>query len=83
MRNKSTELWRCEQCLEIHDNEDDARECCRPDVTAGYGCLECGLFFLNEIGAEKCCSDSDADPAAPPILNRFELEAAGQQRLFG
>ena len=75
------ELWRCEECFETHDNEDDARECCPVRVAEGYGCPVCGEFYLDSDAAVECCSD--ADPDAPFVPQPAELEAAGQQRLFG
>ena len=49
------ELWRCGECCEIHEDEDDARECCRPSVTELYGCLDCAGVHESEREAEQCC----------------------------
>ncbi len=42
------ELWRCGECREIHEDEDDARECCMPSVTELYGCLDCDVVHESE-----------------------------------
>ena len=61
------EAWRCDECGEVHDNEDDAQDCCRPDVSEGYTCSECHAFHLAAASARDCCPvDSDDDPLKRP-----------------
>lgn len=72
--------WRCDECGEIHDTEDDAHECCSPEVTEGYLCPVCRTFHLEEDGALECCGYDPDGPLPPPSAE--ELEAAGQMRLF-
>lgn len=74
------DLWRCDECGELHGDEEDAAECCRPNITAGYGCPVCGAFCLSENEAIDCCDFDPDGPPPPPIA--AELEAAGQMRLI-
>ena len=76
------ERWRCDECDEVHDCEDDAVECCRPRVVQGYGCPTCGGFYLSTDEAFDCHLEANQDPDAPTRTNPYELEAAGQERLF-
>ena len=72
--------YRCEECLELHDLEYRAVECCPPQVTEVYFCRHCGESYdFDEEAADGCCDD--ADPDAPPFVSHAELEAAGQMRL--
>lgn len=74
------EAWRCNECMTVYDNEDDAVECCQPRVTEGYICPVCGSFHMNADRAVDCCGfDPDAPPPPP---SAEELEAAGQMRLM-
>ena len=70
--------WQCEECGEIHDDEDDARECCMPRIHEVFVCRECGEAYPTEQAATQCCADSD-EPVRP---DPWALERAGQERLF-
>lgn len=76
---KLESVWQCGECGETHDDEYDARDCCRPSITEGYLCPECKDFHASEREALACCADDDA-----PLLaqSAAELEAAGQLRLI-
>lgn len=39
------ERFRCGDCRQLHDDEDDARECCQPDVYAVLVCAACKKEF--------------------------------------
>ena len=80
MATKLELAWKCHGCGEIYNNEDDAYECCLPEVSEGYLCPECGDYFRKEADALDCCGYDDEAPPQPPT--EAELEAAGQQRLF-
>lgn len=72
--------WSCDNCGELHDEEDDALECCPPAITKVFFCPVCDESHLSEQQARECCP---VDPEAPPPLpSARELEAAGQMRLF-
>lgn len=72
------EAWRCGDCETVHDNEDDARECCAPRIEEGYLCPVCRGFLLREEDALAC---HNWDPEKPIPPTAAELEAAGQLRL--
>jgi hypothetical protein len=73
------EAWQCDRCGDVHDNEDDARECCAPEIIEGYLCPLCRDFHECEEAAFDCCG-WDPDMPIPPTA--IELEAAGQMRLI-
>lgn len=56
MSKKPIELWRCEECAEIHNWEDEARECCAPEITELYGCPDCDAVHDDEGEAIDCCN---------------------------
>ena len=69
-------FYRCNCCYEIHDNEEDAVECCEPSSIDLYVCPECDRDFKTHEEAKECHE-------ACEIKNHMaKLEAAGQQRLF-
>lgn len=49
-------IWICPECGEEHDDEDDAINCCQPDM---WKCSECGKEFDDEQDADDCCSEDD------------------------
>lgn len=76
---RAPEAWQCDRCGDVHDDEDDARACCAPDVIAGYTCPLCATFHTGDAAALECCG-WDPDKPIPPTA--LELEAAGQLRLI-
>ena len=78
--NKLTPKFRCDECKEIHDEEDEARECCQPIVDEVYECPLCKEIHDNEQRAIECCGYDPDGPPPPP--SAAELERMGQQRLF-
>ena len=70
--------WKCGECGYIHDDEDDARECCMPDILEVVVCRLCGKTHRLKEDAMQCCADSE-EPVQP---DPRELEQAGQERLF-
>ncbi|MBA3034843.1 MAG: hypothetical protein KKF85_03535 [Gammaproteobacteria bacterium] len=72
--------WQCDECLTVHDDEDEAYECCRPQVIEGHLCPICDGFHQLKQDAIDCCDFNPDD--FPPRPHAFELEAAGQERLF-
>lgn len=72
--------WRCNECQEVHNDEEEALECCRPSVSEVYFCPVCDKDCLTEQDAIECC---DFDPEGPPpMASMAEREAAGQLRFF-
>lgn len=77
------EVWRCEQCGEIHDDEDEASECCPPEITALFRCTACRKTHQSEEEAEGCCPhDADSNGGRLWMASMKELERNGQCRLF-
>lgn len=79
MNPARTTAWRCGDCREWHEYEDDAISCCAllPDEVTSWKCTECGHISEDEDTARYCCLDEDVVLPATPA----QLEAAGQQRL--
>ena len=79
MNPTRTKKFRCSECGELHDWEDDAQSCCAPDVheVQCWKCSECGDVTDDEDQARYCCLDEDIVLLPTPE----QLEAAGQQRL--
>jgi hypothetical protein len=71
--------WECGRCGDVHDWEDDAQECCQPEVKEVYLCAECEEVHKTELEADNCCLPEDDDSL--PMASPKELEVAGQQRL--
>lgn len=72
--------YKCSQCGDLHDDENDALECCPKDIWAVYVCPRCDKEHHDEEAAIDCCG---FDPDGPPPPSAAELEAAGQIRLEG
>tara|TARA_B110001454_G_scaffold54930_2_gene53701 strand:- start:3622 stop:4008 length:387 start_codon:yes stop_codon:yes gene_type:complete len=68
MSEKIKELWKCGRCDEIHEWEDEARDCCAPDITELYGCVECDEVHDDEIEAINCCSIGSENVQCPECL---------------
>lgn len=58
------EKWVCGECAQLHDDEDEAIECCRPCVTHIFICPECGEHCDTEDKARECCA-TDGERATP------------------
>ena len=56
---KFKNLWRCDECRDIHDDEDGANECCPPSITELYECTSCEGMHESEDDAVDCCGSSD------------------------
>lgn len=37
----ATPLWKCGECGDVHEDEDEARECCMPRIWELWQCPEC------------------------------------------
>lgn len=81
------ELWRCDECGETHEYEEEAYDCCPPEVDLIYECGECGKTFDEKKDADLCCSDEvleNGEPISPDAYQQMiqQLEKAGQKRLI-
>lgn len=80
------EVFRCEMCGEVHEDDSDARDCCEPEITRLFKCTACGEIHSDEEEAEDCCieganEDHDIDGRLY-MAQKLELERAGQLRLL-
>ncbi|MBS1143389.1 MAG: hypothetical protein H6R14_795 [Proteobacteria bacterium] len=71
--------YQCCECGDIHDDEDDARECCAPRIKEVFVCPQCKEVFDDEDEAIECCDLPEGFEIRPSLI---ELEAAGQMRLL-
>lgn len=69
---KVTEVWRCHECFELHDNEDEARECCPIQIDEGWQCSKCGEFHFEKHFAEQCCHEEYTCPACQSCFDTQE-----------
>lgn len=77
------ERWKCGECGEIHDDENDARECCLPGVFEVYQCPICKTSHIDSQEAEECLTAcKEQNPQFRYMASIKELEDQGQQRLF-
>ena len=60
-------LYRCMECREIHDDEDEAQDCCRPAISELYECPVCKGIHDEEEQANLCCG---ADAIKCPLCAR-------------
>lgn len=59
MKSEIEVLYKCGECREVHEDEDDAQECCRPAIIEVYQCPECESICDEIEEAESCCGSSD------------------------
>lgn len=70
----------CPECAGLHDDFDEAVECCTPHIDVVYLCPTCHERYSMESNAIECHGFDPDGPPPPPTA--AELEAAGQERLF-
>lgn len=70
--------YRCDQCLDLHEYEEAALECCPNEISEVYVCPACGDDYRTSEDAHECC-DLGGEELPPTAA---ELEAAGQLRIF-
>lgn len=51
------ELWQCTECDEIHDYEDSAINCCKPEILTLFKCTACDTVHDLPSSAKKCCTE--------------------------
>jgi late competence protein required for DNA uptake (superfamily II DNA/RNA helicase) len=75
--------WECDRCGEIHDDEYDAIDCCRPIVNKVYLCPECTDVHETKQAAIDCCdSEEDEDSASSLIIPQGDLPVTEYVRKF-
>lgn len=83
MQLKPLEKWLCTECGELHDDEDDAQDCCRPVVREVHQCPICKEHYGRESDAVECVEEcSSKDETLVYMASKEELERQGQERLF-
>lgn len=60
MRKEVKLMYECCSCGELHDHEDEALDCCAPEISERWICPECGKAHDTESAAENCCPGGDA-----------------------
>jgi hypothetical protein len=49
-------LYKCNNCGTLHEDEDDAYECCSDiEEVDGFKCGECGELYEDKEEAKECC----------------------------
>lgn len=48
-------VYKCGSCSEVHDDEEEARECCMPEIIELYECPICKDRHHEEEDAVACC----------------------------
>lgn len=82
-------MYRCAECDELHDDEDDAAECCADDAVDGLhdeeapdACPVCGLDHIDAYSAADCCLWKDIDaPTRWRMADRVEAGESWSQVL--
>jgi hypothetical protein len=57
-RRRAIECWRCPECLDVHDDEDDAERCCAEtpkEAAVSNSCPVCGEKADTHRLAADCC----------------------------
>ena len=76
---KPVSKWICGRCDKSHDYEEDAAECCRPDIFENWICSSCGEYHEVEGYALDCCREVII---VEEKVTAADLEKAGQMRLL-
>lgn len=72
--------YKCCKCGDVHNDADDAEDCCRPLIIEVWACPLCREEHSDEREALSCCDYDPDGPLPPPTA--AELEAMGQIRLL-
>lgn len=71
--------FRCNACLELHDDYEDAKDCCAPGVDEVFVCPVCCGEYLSEEDALDC---HETPEDFVPLPSPRQLEKYGQRRLL-
>ncbi|MCG8995587.1 hypothetical protein LH435_13645 [Laribacter hongkongensis] len=54
-------LYQCPGCRDWHEEEEQAQECCQPDIRQSdtEKCPECGRHHHDTLSAALCCHDEE------------------------
>lgn len=67
-RIEEVTCWRCKECSALHENEDEAMDCCEPAVSlhaeeGASHCPVCSKEYSSPHEASDCCLWKDLDAA--------------------
>ncbi|MBW2981943.1 hypothetical protein KY343_03630 [Candidatus Woesearchaeota archaeon] len=51
--------YRCVHCDQLHEDEEDAKECCPPEEVILWECGNCGEKYEDESEAKECCDNGE------------------------
>ena len=74
------QAYQCSRCEDVHSDEYDAEECCKPEVWSVFVCDSCDEVHEIQADALACCHD-DQNAPGPYYVDPVELERQGQLRL--
>jgi hypothetical protein len=71
--------YRCDSCLDVHDDSDDALNCCKPSITEFYKCPFCHEEHDGHVDAINCCFDRFENGEEPKLrctktIDMFEVQ---------
>jgi len=70
--------FECSACHELHIEELDAEDCCRPQVWEVFVCLICQEQHGDEDEAEDCCAEEKAREPEPDVVI-VEVKKRGEE----
>lgn len=72
-------MFRCPECSELHEFEDEAKDCCKPAIeqTSAAVCPVCGEKYFTHRDAADCCLWKDFD--APTRWRIADAVEAGSE----
>lgn len=76
-RGEVVQKWECGACNELHDWEDDATQCCQPEVSECWVCPACDQAHSDKKAAEHCCPDAELAATCPSCLRNHDLDELG------
>ena len=58
---EKVDVYVCPECYQEHEDEQDAIDCCPPDIICEvrFKCSECGELCETEQEAEECCEEEE------------------------
>jgi hypothetical protein len=65
----ASRMYVCGRCEEAHKDEDDAAQCCPPEVWEAWACDSCGKEHGMEQAADSCCP-GNVDHTRCPVCFR-------------
>jgi len=76
MSHEIQELWQCTQCDEIHNWEQEALDCCQPEITTLFKCTDCNTVHDFPSAAKKCCTEDILCPKCLRDHGEYSINAS-------